>query len=393
MALVFIHGVTVRKGPDYDATLRARDSFFRHFALAGLVPDAATTKIFNPYWGDDGATFHWNHASLPGEGIEELGPEDDLPATILSQAPVDTAADPKSVLLRVARQSLPEAIDLLWSAAVPRTNEQQVEGLAALAAAALDYAAQNPHPAWLDAVSNDRQFLRDLEQQIEQHSAARATEGTATEQLGLSDVWNKLRETGARLENAAGRFASDFLVDKLRANLNRQITLFVGDVFVYLSARGTPQAPGPIVQTIVNDLEAARAAEPDGKLIVVAHSMGGNIVYDILTHFRPDIHVDVLATAGSQVGLFEEMKLFPANKDFIPANPRIDRVDKPANVGCWINVFDLDDILGFATEGIFRGVHDFRYATGATVLSAHSSYFVRPTFHERLRERIRGLCS
>jgi hypothetical protein len=62
---------------------------------------------------------------------------------------------------------------------------------------------------------------------------------------------------------------------------------------------------------------AAFAAESRGEpLVVLTHSMGGQIFYDLVTHFLPrmpehrGIRIDYWCAAASQVGLFEELGLF-----------------------------------------------------------------------------------
>jgi pimeloyl-ACP methyl ester carboxylesterase len=126
----------------------------------------------------------------------------------------------------------------------------------------------------------------------------------------------------------------------------------------------------------------------DSKLIVVGHSLGGVISYDILTYFNPNIQVDVLVTVGSQVALFEEMALYRASRpEFVP-DPATDRIARPPNVKRWLNVIDLNDVFSFRAEGVFEGVKDFRYATGYGVMSAHSGYFRRSSFYERLGGRL-----
>jgi len=64
--------------------------------------------------------------------------------------------------------------------------------------------------------------------------------------------------------------------------------------------------------------------------------------------------------------------------------PRLDNVDE------WINVFDRNDLLAFATERIFAGSSDFDYVTGRGLLAAHSAYFTMPGFFRRLAERVRS---
>ena len=57
---------------------------------------------------------------------------------------------------------------------------------------------------------------------------------------------------------------------------------------------------------------------PDDPLIIVGHSMGGIILYDLFTSYVPtlmnDLVVDHYVTVGSQVGFMQEMDHFPANK-------------------------------------------------------------------------------
>jgi hypothetical protein len=114
------------------------------------------------------------------------------------------------------------------------------------------------------------------------------------------------------------------------------------------------------------------------------------ISFDILSYFDQSIQVDVLMTVGSQVALFEEMALYRARRpDFMP-NPASDRVPRPANVKRWLNVLDRNDIFGFRAEGVFEGLKDFQYETGYGAMSAHSGYFRRPSFYERLGERLAG---
>lgn len=102
----------------------------------------------------------------------------------------------------------------------------------------------------------------------------------------------------------------------------RPAARLMGDVMGYFAERGTVVAPGPIVERITASLdEAARDAAVRGEpLVVLAHSMGGNIVYDVLSHFRPDIRVDLLVTVGTQVGLFEELKLFASSDSSCPTS-------------------------------------------------------------------------
>lgn len=401
MPLVFVHGVNVRDHGSYYQDVNARNSLLRRFALNAIFANPQAIEIFNPYWGQYGVKFAWNQASLPQSGIEELGPADELPLILLHQAQLDPAPNAETVLLDVARRSLEEAVDLLWAVSSQQVNPGEAEALAALAVRTTDYVAHHPHPDWLDTVSNDRAFLRDLQQSVddwslrEQGVALTPQHSGNWEALGFDDTWEQIKEGASRLKGAVSSLAGRTLVDLARPGLHHQVSRFIGDVLVYLQQRGTKDKPGAIVQEVSQTLEqASKQLRPDDdKLIVIAHSMGGNISYDILTHFRPDLLVDVFVTVGSQVALLEEMKLFVDSDATQPVNPKTDRLSLPPNIKHWLNVFDSNDVFGFAAEGVFQRVQDFSYVTGRGVISAHTTYFTRPSLHRRLGDRLSSLWS
>lgn len=116
--------------------------------------------------------------------------------------------------------------------------------------------------------------------------------------------------------------------------------------------------------------------------------MGGNISYDILTHFLPGLECDVFLTVGSQVGLFEELKLFHSSMTTVPQKNQ-PKVKVPGNIRKWVNVYDTADVFAYRTEPIFDRARDFSFSTETLALNAHSMYFYRPGFHQRLNARLR----
>jgi hypothetical protein len=398
MPLIFIHGVNVRQGVSYDHEVNHRNALFQRFLLKEIVPEPEKVKILNPYWGDYGVKFAWQKTSLPQSAIEELGSEDELLLILLNQIQLEQELNPDTVLLEVAKKSIADVVDLLWAVSAKSVDESQSENLADLAVRAVDYAKHNPHPHWLNNIENDQQFVRDLQEQINNWSPRDTVHNEDLpewEVLGSDGNWNPIRRGASRIRRTVMRLVANPVTNKIRGILKGEIANFIGDVFVYLSKRGVEDKPGEIVREIVDTLLEAKKliTTEDDKLIIIAHSMGGNIIYDILTYFHPSIEVDVLITVGSQVALFEEMKLFCVSDETITANSEVNRVSKPTNVEQWINVFDFNDFLGFATESIFEGVKDFEYCTGNVLVAAHNTYFNLPTFHERLAERIRDLGS
>ena len=140
-------------------------------------------------------------------------------------------------------------------------------------------------------------------------------------------------------------------------------------------------------------LEALRAADAarrpgDDKLIVIAHSLGGVIAFDILTYFAPDLRLEVFASIGSQVALFEEMSLYRSSRDGVPPAPPNDRLPLPPAIAQWLNVFDSNDVFSFRAAGVFDGPTDYRFDTGFGLLQAHGGYFERPSFYKRLAVRL-----
>jgi hypothetical protein len=385
--LVFVHGVSVRDGGPYAENQKTRDGLFRKFALKKLVPDSAKALIENPYWGRFGANPAWNGASLPDGKYESFGSQDGVFEEIL----VDLAADIQApsqdkVLLTLARLSLTRAIDCLWAAgAFTDSGSPAGEALAEQAVRALEYAEADPRPKWLEKVGDDDEFVEKLLAELDTWTP----ETKLVESFGVKDIWNHLKTAVTNIASSATALLTNPATRAIRPWVNSRVLLFLGDIFVYLKSRDT-SGGGPIVAEVQGALERADKARKagDDKLIVVAHSMGGNISYDILTSFAPGIQVDLFLTVGSQVGLFEELKLYKNSNAAVKAPAHL---PKPANIKKWINVMDLNDVLAYATSPIFDSSLDTKIDNHVPVWSAHTVYFYRPTFHKRLQARLEEL--
>jgi hypothetical protein len=448
MPLVFVHGVTVRKGPEYNQNLAERDGLFRRVLLAGADEKPYAGRIFNSYWGDSGVTFRWNQASLPPEENVSLGAGDKRLTAFLAESPPPAGATEETILADMAQDSLARAIDLLWSVA----SNQDLSGarrdeLSDFARRAADYAAKNKKPDWLKAGLTNDVFVEKLVDQLKnwkpqmapfrvrgdpdsghsesggptspppkKPSTTPTTPGPTTtppaggsdsgfQSLGFNDTLNSLLESADQLKKSVtgwvsgkatqlkektGHWISTQAVERTRSSLHPMIATFVGDIFIYLNERGDDDAPGPIVNAVMTDLLAAfalrTAADP---LILVGHSLGGVILYDLLTSFLPkkqsNFQADAFITVGSQVALFEEMKLYRKSDKAIQSPQRVPR---PPMAGRWLNVYDKTDLFSFFAGKVFDGVEDYAFSSETDVLSSHSAYFLRPTFYERLRARM-----
>src|SRR6516165_7311801 len=340
MPIVFVHGVGVRKGPGYENHVTARSSLIKRFCLKKIVSNWQTFEIGNPYWGGDGAKFHWDHASLPKGKHERLGEDENALIVPVIESGV-VPANSKSTILSVARErGLTEAADLLWTLALSKHGAKLAEDFASLAEKVLELAERDPKPLWLRSAQDDQTFIGRLREEVEKSESR-----TETEILGVREVWEGLRETASRIALAIPAEATKDFMTIARRWLHVHIATFFGDAMVYLNERGSPDHPGPIVAKVLAAIDQAdgvrqRTGEP---LYLMGHSMGGNILYDILTWFRPELTIEALITVGSQPPLFEEIKLFGISNKKIPADVAKDRVPKRAGIGRWINVFDLND--------------------------------------------------
>jgi hypothetical protein len=381
--IVFVHGVATRRDPrnpkDYDRRVAARTALIRRFLAPAFGLDPEAVRVLNPYWGDDAARFRWQGACLATRA-ERFGPADlalELLAETMLEAGTDAVA-PDRVLAGIARQSPGAAVDLLWSAAasVEWAGDDDFDRLAAWAQHSTAW-ADGAGPAGLD---DDLALIDAL---------TPAVADPATERFGGGDATMFLREGLSRIQGTGSRLASRTAAALLRRRVQEEAATFMGDVLTYLRQREQHGGDAPIAVTVARDLaEAARArTAADPHVVLVAHSMGGNVVFDLLSNLRTDLSCDILVTVGSQVGLFAELGLLPAVAD---PGTAADRQPRPANIGRWINVFDACDVLSFATAGIFDGTEDFVYSTGRGAIHSHSAYFLRPSFFRRLARHLGG---
>ncbi len=402
MPVVFVHGVNTRKTePSYAVRVGLIDRFVqKHLmgaALGGVSIKSLSASF--PYWGDLATTFAWNMASLPSGHINALGPaiDDRLRPIVaaLDDSLANAVAAKQQPLLTLAQQkSFQLAVDVISDLLVQTAVPADAEGIADFIAAAHGYASANPSPAWLGALKTDEQLLNRL------MTEAKAVAPAGVQALGVMDtILNPLIAAGAKFKVAVGSAAAtvldrsgDFASTKLlawqRRPLNETLGRFFGDIFVYLDTRGSKANPGEIPVRILTAIDAAKAAAPNDPLVVIGHSLGGVICFDLLGYFRPDLVVDLFVTVGSQVSHFEEMKRFKTSD---PAVKAPQRATTPVNIKRWINIFDEVDIFSYACEPIFDRVVDFEYDTQTYVIKAHAAYLEQDRFYVRLRARVDAL--
>lgn len=402
MPIVFVHGVNNRiEDSDYAEGVARKTEFLKSLLAPRLGLDATKVSISFPYWGGEGVKFRWNQASVPAgsDEVEALAlgspsTTTNNPEIWLSEARFQYGMQGVNLGHLSKTKNFATAIDLVWdtASAVLRPDQGYDEILEGYAAS-MAYAAKHPVPDWAFQKSplSNQDFVNRLMEEIEPFRRAKAL-GKTVETLGLGSWFQPLREAVSRLASAPGDAATSIVVGLARKSVHAKASRFLGDVFVYLNERGTAEKPGKILEDILVKLRVAQEAKQDGddQLVVIGHSLGGVIMYDILTYFAPDVKVDQFISVGSQIALFEEMSLYRASSKEPPINPKKDRLERPAHAGRWLNVYDTNDVFSFRAKTVFNGVDDYSFDTGYGLLEAHGGYFARPSFYKRLGARLSG---
>ncbi|MER7916422.1 MULTISPECIES: hypothetical protein [unclassified Streptomyces] len=397
MPLVHVHGIDNRTPQDPEH-VAVRDTLYRQHVLAALGCDQGKTRVWSPWWGGLVAEPAWDWASLDLAGMERFGGAEKASAAdaaVLDVAAQAGAAEPDRLLITAAATSLQWVIDIVCGSLVG-TEDELREG-ATFCGRATAYWAERSDTGirgdgpdvfpWLAEVTDDTELLERLSTELETWRPTEETNirsaAAGWETFGVAGgVPRAVRSVLRRLNSSAARTVTRGGAAVLRGRPTRRLALLLGDVMGYFAQRDTAENSS-IIALVSETLEeaASHAQRHEEPLVVVAHSMGGNIVHDLLSHFRPDLHVDLLVTAGTQIGLFEELKLFRssdrsltgAGGQKVPALPHVSR---------WLNVVDSADPLAFAAAGVFAGAEDLDFATGAWW--AHGGYVTSPYFHHRL---------
>lgn len=375
MQLVFVHGVNNRRdtGGQYDAGVRNRQNCFRDWSIKG-----EEVTFYDPYWGQFGAHPDRDLVSIPsGPDVAFGGISDDI-FTDFSNDSLEG-----DLLLQAARKDFNAILNTL----ALRLIESQVVNGNRIAELIADYAADLDEldnsgiapPAWLNDIDSDEEFLATLEAEI--HGVADEKDAA----MGLQDL---LKDAGKWVVRGIINIV-DGPAEKLIRKFTPQIARFLGDVFIYLKQDERREQIREVISLSL--VEAAKKTVGKQKLIVIGHSMGAIILYDILSdpqmvsqmndRIGHELKIDLFLSVGTQIGLFEEMDLFGHSiKGVSPG--------KPSCVVHWWHVYNVMDVLSFGVNGVIDNVKQFSVNTKANIVDAHGAYFNSPVFHKRLRKRL-----
>lgn len=165
----------------------------------------------------------------------------------------------------------------------------------------------------------------------------------------------------------------------------------MGDALIYFLRRGTRERPGPIIERVAETLRSKLPREPDGvPTVVITHSLGCTIFYDLFTHFDPDLRFDLWVSVGSQLTMYEEIEILANGQPDeplpqTPGRPRPTRVALPPGA-VWYNVFDHRDPLGYASEGVFQPVTDvMRRCKNGQLDEIHNAHLEEDVLYAELK--------
>lgn len=357
MPVLFVHGVAVRNEDDPQFSVVERltrgaewpvvEELLRtHVAPELNRADPDAVDIARVYWGDLGAR--------PADD-----PALEADAEQARSGPVVTPEDlgeelQRALTARLPRALWPAAVRAVWSVVgLPSVHDELADTLARHEGTLTD-----GKPEWLDALIEER-----------------------------------LVREAPELAGGLGPIAADILAQGQRGvrrwmvGIRRPIEavtpFFVGDVLTYMSVRGLPGSPGPVLERTLEGLDrsaeiAAATGEP---LVVLTHSMGGQIMYDALTAFGDtvaggDLHVDLWCAAGGQLGVFADVGVL--------LDPGEHQVPLGGRVGYLWNAWSASDVLSFPAEGRVPAAHDTDFGFSGTPAANHMAYLREPDFYRTL---------
>lgn len=138
----------------------------------------------------------------------------------------------------------------------------------------------------------------------------------------------------------------DFLIDRLRRSRAADVDRYYDPNDLIDDGSGTRR---PVRDVLMGMLTEAIESREGDRIMLIAHSMGSIVAYDVLRALgkrRPDFEVAHLVTIGSPLGLFEvkrNVRTLPTGTDSSVRTPTV--VSE-----CWSNYADRGDVVAIDTH-------------------------------------------
>jgi hypothetical protein len=401
MPIIYLHGVNTRELSHFTPV----QEYLKRIVAPAISKDPDGVSIRPANWFELCAAPKWGGISRPETALLGQGAErspNDLLDALLAKAPLAKQRESSLVSgqTSLSDQSL-------------RLDQLAPDDLADLMVMAIDSSNVDPLARARVGITADRlvhdenvmaelKTAKDFDAQLGILAARIQADYDNQEKLaghGPFDFFRAMKDRiGERLSRVLSSPAAtaSVVAGEFRPMLNAFVTRFLGDLLYYMVGRGTDKAPGPIPSVLIEELKRADENKMNRKepLVLLTHSMGGQIAYDTIMTFLPtaasNIKVDFWCATASQVGFFEELNMFLASsKDNSKDTGKKTPVPN-AHLGHWWNVWDPNDILSFTTNGIFaNGIDDETYWSGMSLAAAHGGYLERPSFYRKFAEKLR----
>ncbi|WP_020183302.1 hypothetical protein [Methylotenera sp. 1P/1] len=189
--------------------------------------------------------------------------------------------------------------------------------------------AETLQPEFIKLTPREQRLIQQIERQI----------ATRLSELPSDNAQKTLlvSSTQERYEIAS------WLPEPIKQNIIKKATMeayyFLFDKpYTVPNSKKTYQVRSELRDRLIKDLQ--KASNNGGKVIIVSHSMGTMLAYDVLRNVSNCPQVDTLITLGSPLGITEvqeELKALDAEKIDFPSD----------KLNHWINIYDpLDPICG-----------------------------------------------
>jgi hypothetical protein len=401
MPIVYVHGVNTRDPKHFEPVRE----YLRRIVAPAIARDPDKVSIRSADWFSFCDPPKWDGIARPvtllGQGAEIERAEllDAILAKVPHTATTSSSLTSGQAVAASEQARLDELSDEdLGDLITVAVASKSVDGLQrARIGIAADHVAHDP------ALRTSLKVASSLSQQLDILSEAVQADLERQSALAGQGVMNVVRTMRDRISEGLSRIAdspgaaASLVAGEMRPKLNDFVTRFLGDVLFYMTRRGSAENPGPIPRVLIDELalaqtnKEARGGEP---IVLLTHSMGGQVAYDVLSSFLPDdgsIKVDYWCATASQVGFFEELNMFLASSpNYSKATGRATPLPG-ANLAHWWNVWDRNDIISFTTKGIFAdGVDDEEYWGGTSLAAAHGGYLERPSFYRRFADKLKA---
>ena len=201
-----------------------------------------------------------------------------------------------------------------------------------------------------------------------------------------------LGEVADKLLDASGQF-------------RRFLLTGVGDVMIYLTARGEREIQYRLIKTILDIRAALNATDPRRPryISIIAHSLGSVVAYDVAARLAGEyselvtgLGLSHFFTLGSPLALFSLLEY--RDPDQTHYRDRGVLLDRPDRGGEWLNFYDQQDVAAFLLEHVYPPrpdipgrhytIQDLRVQTGT--FHAHTSYWANQEIAKQIAKRLRA---